>query len=206
MSLGKEEKGVKVTKKYVPLMGQSCRGGDPSPDQSLASSETPSVPLPFSASGPQDEDLRLEERPHREDRMKDESSQTKVSFGGLGVHQQTMEELKSILRDSHLLSVRGREEGKPGSPFTYLHGSSSGERERRGDDDNPHRTFSTFKPQSDASRRGGNSRESTPIHLPPTVDASSSIRSAAKTNRQPGVRICAHSSSRAWGETGDSGQ
>ncbi|XP_014863172.1 PREDICTED: lengsin [Poecilia mexicana] len=206
MSLGKEEKGVKVTKKFIPLMGQSCRGGDPSPDHCLTSSEMPSAPLPVSASGPQDEDLRLEERPHREDWMKDESSQTKVSFDGLGVHQQTMEELKSILRDSHLLSVRGREEGKPGSPFTYLHGSSSGGvgREKRGDDDNPHRTFSTFKPQSDASRRGGSSRESTPIHLPPTVDASSSIRSAAKTNRQPGVRIYAHSSSRAWGETGDS--
>ncbi|XP_014914905.1 lengsin [Poecilia latipinna] len=206
MSLGKEEKGVKVTKKFIPLMGQSCRGGDPSPDQCLTSSEMPSAPLLVSASGPQDEDLRLEERPQREDWMKDESSQTKVSFGGLGVHQQTMEELKSILRDSHLLSVRGREEEKPGSPFTYLHGSSSGGvgRERRGDDDNPHRTFSTFKPQSDASRRGGSSRESTPIHLPPAVDASSSIRSAAKTNRQPGVRIYTHSSSRAWGETGDS--
>ncbi|KAM4594441.1 lengsin [Fundulus diaphanus] len=153
------------------------------------------------------EDLRVKEPTHKEDLMKEESSQTKVSFGGLGIHQQTMEELKSILRDSHLLSIRGREEGKPGSPFTYLHGSSSstgGEHERREDDDNPQRTFSTFKPQSDASRRGGSSRESTPIQPPSTVDSSSSFRSAAKANRQPGVRIDAHSSGSSWGETGES--
>ncbi|KAM4749926.1 lengsin [Anableps anableps] len=207
MSLGKEEKGVRVTRKYVPLLGQGCRGGEPPADQSLTSSETPLETLSVTAAGPQAEDLRVEERPHGEDWMKEESSQTRVSFGGPGVHQQTMEELKSILRDSHLVGIRGREEGKPGSPFTYLHGSSSssgGGHERREDDDNPHRMFSTFKPQSDASRRGGSSRESTPIQLPSTVDSSSSIRSAAKTNRQPGVRIYAHSSGSSWGETEDS--
>ncbi|MEQ2247915.1 hypothetical protein ILYODFUR_014071 [Ilyodon furcidens] len=209
MSLGKEEKGVQVTRKYVPSLGQSCRGGGPSAHQSLTSTETLSEPLAVTAAGPfhQAEDLRVEERAQGEDWMKEESSQTKVSLGGLGVHQQTMEELKSILRDSHLLTIRGTDEGKPGSPFTYLHESSSssgGGRERREDDDNRHRTFSTFKPQSDASRRGGSSRESTPIQLPSTVDSSSSSRAAAKTNRQPGVRIYAHSSGNSWGETGDS--
>uniref|UniRef100_A0A147A106 Lengsin n=1 Tax=Fundulus heteroclitus TaxID=8078 RepID=A0A147A106_FUNHE len=208
MSLCKEEKGVRVTRKYVPPLGQSCRGG-PSADQSLTSTETPLEPLSVIAAGPlcKAEDPRVKEPTHEEDLMKEESSQTKVSFGGLGIHQQTMEELKSILRDSHLLSIRGREERKPGSPFTYLHGSSSsggGGHERREDDDNPQRTFSTFKPQSDASRRGGSSRESTPIQPPSTVDSSSSFRSAAKANRQPGVRIDAHSSSSSWGETGES--
>uniref|UniRef100_A0A3Q2SS25 Lengsin n=1 Tax=Fundulus heteroclitus TaxID=8078 RepID=A0A3Q2SS25_FUNHE len=191
MSLCKEEKGVRVTRKYVPPLGQSCRGG-PSADQSLTSTETPLEPLSVIAAGPlcKAEDPRVKEPTHEEDLMKEESSQTKVSFGGLGIHQQTMEELKSILRDSHLLSIRGREERKPGSP--------------REDDDNPQRTFSTFKPQSDASRRGGSSRESTPIQPPSTVDSSSSFRSAAKANRQPGVRIDAHSSSSSWGETGES--
>lgn len=205
MSLCKEEKGVRVTKKYGPLLDQSCRGGDASGAKYLTSSEKPSELLSVTAAGPvsQNEDLRVED----ENSMKEKSSQTKASFSGLAVHQQTMEELKSILRDSHLVSIRGREDGKPGSPFTYLHGdsnSSGGGRERREDDDNRHRTFSTFKPRADASRRGGSSRESPPIQLPSTVDSSSSFRSAAKTNRQPGVRIYAHSSGSACGETGDS--
>ncbi|XP_015251958.1 PREDICTED: lengsin [Cyprinodon variegatus] len=208
MSLCKDEKGVKVTEKYVPMLGQSCRGGGPSAEQSLRHTETLPEQLLGTGAGPlhKAEGPREEQHVHGEPFMREESSQTRLSFGGLDVHQQTMEELKSILKDSHFLSIRGKEEGKTGSPFTYLHGSSSsgGGCERRDDEDNPHRTFSTFKPLPDASRRGGRSRESTPIQRPPTVDSSSSFSSAAKTNRQPGVRIYAHSGGSSWGETGDS--
>ncbi|XP_038144195.1 lengsin [Cyprinodon tularosa] len=208
MSLCKDEKGVKVTEKYVPMLGQSCRGGGPSAEQSLRHTETLPEHLLGTGAGPlhKAEGLREEQHVLGELFMREESSQTRLSFGGLDVHQQTMEELKSILKDSHFLSIRGKEEGKTGSPFTYLHGSSSsgGGCKRWDDEDNPHRTFSTFKPLPDASRRGGRSRESTPIQRPPTVDSSSSFSSAAKTNRQPGVRIYAHSGGSSWGETGDS--
>ncbi|XP_047433738.1 lengsin isoform X2 [Mugil cephalus] len=116
------------------------------------------------------------------------------------VPRQTMEELKSILRDSPLLNVRGRDDGKPGRPYTYLHGSSTG---RQGDG-NPPGAFSTFKPPSDASRRGARSRESAPIQLSSTVDSSSSFKPDANTNRQPGVRTQPYASGGSWGETGAS--
>ncbi|XP_028424128.1 lengsin [Perca flavescens] len=150
----------------------------------------------------------MDEPSFKEDWTTDASPQTRVSHHEMGVPRQTMEELKTILRDSHLHSIRARDEGKPGSPYTYLHGSSSnsgsgGERpDGRQDDGNPNRVFSTFKPQSDASRRGPTSRDSTSIQQPSGVDSSSALRSDANTNRKPGVRAHTYASGRSWGETG----
>ncbi|KAI4794440.1 hypothetical protein KUCAC02_032066 [Chaenocephalus aceratus] len=112
-----------------------------------------------------------------------------------------MEELKTILRDSPMLSVRERDEGKPGSPYTYLHGSSGNGNRRsdgRQDDGNPNRTFSTFKPPSDASRSGARFSDGTSIQQPSCVDSSSPIRADANTNRLPGVRAHTHASGGSW--------
>ncbi|GLD67844.1 lengsin [Lates japonicus] len=154
------------------------------------------------------DDPRLEEPSVEEDWTKEGSSQTRVSYGEMGVPRQTMEELKTILRHSPLLNIRGRDDGKPGSPYTYLHGGSSrsgrgggGRPDGREDDGNSNRVFSTFKPHSDASRRGPRSRESTSIQLPSSMDSSSSFRSDANTNRQSGVSAHSYASGGSWEET-----
>ncbi|XP_055078114.1 lengsin isoform X2 [Periophthalmus magnuspinnatus] len=97
------------------------------------------------------------------------------------IPKQTMEELKSILRDS---AVWDREEGRARGAYTYLH--SEHERNLFSDDrtNNPGE-FSTFRPQQEASRRGGHDRDSTPIELlpQPRVDSSSTFRPELHSNR-----------------------
>lgn len=214
MSLG-NKKGVRVTGKYAPPVDWSPRGEVPSiihsPHSSQIPRDTPTVisigPLPPRPSE-QVHDSKIDATLSEEDWRREASSavQSRVSFRDMGVPRQTMEELKMVLRDSPLLSIRGGDAAKTGNPYMHLHGGSSngGGADGRQGDENPHRVFSTFKPQSDASRRGPRSRDSTSIQLPSTMDSSSSFRSAANTNRQPGVRTHTHSSSSSWGETGDS--
>ncbi|XP_061685956.1 lengsin [Syngnathoides biaculeatus] len=108
-------------------------------------------------------------------------------------HRQTVEELKSFLRDVPALHPAG-------SPYSYLHGGSGGPGRQRCDV-SPQRVFSTFKPQSDASRKGPGSRESSSIQLPPIVDSSSLFRSDANTNRQPEFPTHTCNSSGSRGDT-----
>ncbi|XP_074487339.1 lengsin isoform X2 [Sebastes fasciatus] len=217
MSLG-HRKGVRVSGKHAPPVDWGSRRGGPSivhPPTSIAlPPDTPTVisigPLPHRPPERVD-DPRMDRAAAGDDWTTEESSQTRAPYGDGGVPRQTMEELKTILRDSPLLSIRGRDDGKPGSPYTYLHGSSSssgggggggGRPDGRQDDGNPNRTFSTFKPQCDASRRGPRSTDSTSIQQPSGVDPSSSLRSDANTNRQPGVGAHTYASGGSWGETG----
>uniref|UniRef100_UPI0037E913AB lengsin n=1 Tax=Semicossyphus pulcher TaxID=241346 RepID=UPI0037E913AB len=215
MSLS-NKKGVRVSGKYVPPVDWGSRAGGPciihSPTSTPLPPEAPTVisigPLPHRPPERVD-DLRMDEPAGGEDWSTETSSKRRVSYGETGrVPRQTMEELKTILRESPLLTIRGRDDGKPGSPYTYLHGSSSsggGRPDGRQDDGNPNRGFSTFKPHSDASRKGGpRSSDSTSIQQPSNMDASSSFRSEANTNRQPGVRGHTYSLSGSWGETGAS--
>uniref|UniRef100_A0A3Q0RWC5 Lengsin n=1 Tax=Amphilophus citrinellus TaxID=61819 RepID=A0A3Q0RWC5_AMPCI len=198
MSLG-SKKGVRVTGKYVHPVDWSSRGGGPSIIHTpIGTPMTPNTPTIISI-GPvphqppeQVDDPSVDEPAAGGDWTREDSSQTRVSYGEMGVPRQTMEELKTILRDSPLLSIRERHEGKPGRP------------NGRQDDGSSHRAFSTFKPHSDASRRGPRSRDSTSIQLPSTMDSSSSFRSSANTNRQPGVRTHTYASGGSWGETGGS--
>lgn len=202
MSLG-NRKGVRVTGRYVPPVNWSSTGGGPSIVHSPPSASIPSDAPTVISIGP-----LTRRSPEQGSRPKmDDPSETRVSYGEMGVPRQTMEELKTILRDSPLLSIHERDESKPGSPYTYLHACSSGgggRPDRRQNDGNSHRLFSTFKPHSDASRRGPMSKESTPIQLPPNMDSSSSFRSDANTNRQPGVTANTTESSSSSGETGAS--
>ncbi|XP_073324341.1 lengsin [Pagrus major] len=216
MSLG-NRKGVRVTGKYAPPVDWSSRGRGPSivhpPTSIPLPPDSPTVisigPLPHRPPERVD-DPRMDEPAVGEDWTREVSSQTRMTCGEMGVPRQTMEELKTILRDSPLLSIRGKDVGKPGSPYTYLHGSSSsggsggGRPDRRQDDGNPNRAFSTFKPHADASRRGPSSRDSSSIQLPSSMDSSSSFRSDANTNRQPGVRAHTNASGGYSGETGAS--
>ncbi|XP_035516526.1 lengsin [Morone saxatilis] len=204
MSLG-NRKGVRVTGKYVPPVDWSSSGSGPSivhaPTRTPLPPDTPTVisigHLP---------QKRLEQV---DDPRVDEPAVGEDWTRGASVPRQTMEELKTILRDSPLLSLRGRVDGKPGSPYTYLHGSSTGggggRPDGRQDDGNPNRAFSTFKPHSDASRRGPSSTDSTSIQLLSTMDSSSSFRSDVNTNRQPGVRANTYASIGSCEETGASG-
>lgn len=204
-----------MTGKHVTPVDWSGRGAGPSivhpPPSTHIPPDTPTVisigPLSHRPPEPMVDAPKEEEASGAGEDWSRESPQPRE----MGVPRQTMEELKTLLRDSPLLSVRGRDEGKPGSPYTYLHGSTirggrdgGGRPEGRQDDGNSHRVFSTFKPHSDASRRGPRSRESTSIQLPTSMDSSSSLRSDANTNRQPGGSEHSHASSGSWEGTGAS--
>ncbi|XP_028306854.1 lengsin [Gouania willdenowi] len=130
--------------------------------------------------------------------------QNRSPCGEVGVPRQTMEELKSVLRETSFLSTRGRDEDRPGRAYMVLHGGSDGSRRPSGrnDDGNPHRAFSTFKPPSEASGRGGPPRESTPIELPSPMDSSSSLMSNANTNRQQRARTPSYASGSSWRDCG----
>ncbi|KAK1885613.1 Lengsin [Dissostichus eleginoides] len=187
MSLG-NRKGVRVSGRHSSPVDWSSRRGGPS----IIHSPTSSTPLP-----PETPTLiSISPLSHKP---------PVASYGETSVARQTMEELKTILRDSPMLSIRGRDEGKPGSPYTYLHGSSgngNGRSDGRQVDGNPNRTFSTFKPQSDASRSGARFSHGKSIQQPSCVDSSSPIRADANTNRLAGVRAHTHASSGSWAETG----
>ncbi|XP_034543668.1 lengsin isoform X2 [Notolabrus celidotus] len=222
MSLN-NRKGVRVSGKYVPPLDWGNRAGGPciihSPPSTLLPPDAPTVmsigPLPHRA--PERFDYpRLEEPSASEDWPTETPSKHRVSYGEMGhVPRQTMEELKTILKESPLLSIRGKDEGKPGSPYTYLHGSGSGRSagavgggggsgrpDGRQDDGNPNRAFSTFKPHFEVSRKGGpRPSESTSIQQAPDMDSSSSFRSAENTNKQPGGRAQTHTTDGSWGES-----
>ncbi|KAJ8001999.1 hypothetical protein DPEC_G00175240 [Dallia pectoralis] len=105
-----------------------------------------------------------------------------------GVSRQTMDELKSILRDSSMLGVRRKEEeGRSGSPapYTYLHGNNRGDGRLESQ-----ASFTTFRPHSEASgRASAGSRESSPTQLGTSMDSSSSFTSeVTEANRQSEVR------------------
>ncbi|XP_010887522.2 lengsin [Esox lucius] len=119
----------------------------------------------------------------------------RASNSEAGVSRQTMDELKSILRDSSMLGVRGKEDGgRPGSPapYTYLHGTNRGEGRPESQS-----SFTTFKPHSDASRRASTrSRDSSSIQLGSSMDLSSSFRSdVAGANRLSAVRSSTYENS-----------
>ncbi|KAM4611288.1 lengsin [Polymixia lowei] len=210
MSLGKK-KGVTVTGKYTastdwdkggPSIVHSNAGNLRPPDAPTMISIGP-VPHRPSMSPERGDDPRVEEPPVREEWTRDVSSQSAGSSSEIGVPRQTIDELKTILRDSPLLSARGKDDGRSGSPYTYLHGSSSRPNARQ-DDGKAHRAFTTFKPHSDSSRRGPRSRDGISIQLTSSMDSSSSIRSDGLTNRHSGIRSPTHESSVTWGETGTS--
>lgn len=212
MSLG-SKKGVRVTGKYLPPvdLSKSSEGvaifhSSISPQKnSEASAIVSIVPLP-QMSSEQAGGLKVDEHAGVEDWKSETSSQTRALFSKMGVHRQNIEELQTILKYSPLLQNPEREDRKTGGPYTYLHEirSSRGGADGREDNGNHNRTFSTFKPQLDATRRGASSRDSSSIQLPPTMDSSSSFRPTAKTSRLPGVRTNGHSNSSCWGETADS--
>lgn len=216
MSLG-NRKGVRVTGKYVTPVDWGNRQG-PSivhpPNSIPLPPNTPTVisigPLPHRPSERLD-DLKMDGPAVGEDWINGASSQTRTSYGEMEVSRQTMEELKNLLRDSPVLSIRARDDRKPGSPYTYLHrggtstsGGGGGQPDGQNNDGSSHRVFSTFKPQSDASRRGAKSRESTSIQPPTDMDSSSTFRFDGNTNRQAGIRPHAYANSSSWGATGAS--
>ncbi|XP_060882525.1 lengsin [Labrus mixtus] len=218
MSLN-NKKGVRVTGKYAPPVDWGSRAGGPciihSPPNTALPPDTPTVisigHLPHKPTERVD-DLRMDVPTVTEDWTTETASKNRVSYGETGrVPRQTMEELKTILRESPLLSIRGRENGKPGSPYTYLHGNSSssgvggGRPNGRKDDGNPNRAFSTFKPNYEASGKGGQrSSDSTSILQPPNMDSSSSFRFEANTNRQPRDTTNTYAAGSSWGESGAS--
>ncbi|XP_068607494.1 lengsin [Brachionichthys hirsutus] len=212
MSLG-QKKGVRVTGKRAPPADWGSDGSAPcivhAPTSIPAPPDTPAVISighlphrpPEHAQDPGTDDSAVQDIWTRE-----ESSQTRVSYSDMGIPRQTMEELKTILRESPLLS-QGRADERPASPympFPRVGGGGNRRPDGWADDGNPNRPFSTFKPLSNSSRRGPSSGGSASIQLPSSVDSSSSFTPDGGTKRPPGVRPLTNAGGGAGGETGAS--
>uniref|UniRef100_A0A668A393 Lengsin n=1 Tax=Myripristis murdjan TaxID=586833 RepID=A0A668A393_9TELE len=197
MSLGKR-KGVRVTGKYVassdwerggPAIVHSYTSTPPTPDAPTVISIGPLPHKPTVTPEGGDYHKAEEEPPTSEDCTGQETaSESRTSCVEMAIPRQTLDELKTILKESPLVNPRGKDEGKPGG----RHGNG-----------NPPGAFSTFKPLSDASRRGP-TRDNMSIHLVSSMDSSSSFRPNVATNRQSQVRSPTNESTVAWGETGTS--
>ncbi|KAM9792202.1 LOW QUALITY PROTEIN: lengsin [Neosynchiropus ocellatus] len=193
MSLG-QKKGVRVTGRYSSTLDWGQRQA-PSIVHTPPSSPLPPENPTLISIGPQTgRPLDLPGLDEGEDWIAD--PKTQMSCSALGAPRQTLEELKSILKES----PRVRGDGKPGGPYTYLYGSENSQSDERPDSESS-QPFSTFKPQTEASRRASKSRGGTPIHQPSGMDSSSSFRSETNTNRQQGARGHTHAS----GSRGDTG-
>ena len=126
------------------------------------------------------------------------SSHSRDCCTNMGVSKQTMDELKSILRETSLLSTRGKEEGRHDIPYTFLHGAMPDEKP---DEGSQCKSFTTFKPNSDGSSQ---LRSSSFLQLGSSIDSSSSCRSdrvRVRASRQSGVQPPTHVNSNNLGET-----
>ncbi|KAI4900594.1 hypothetical protein NFI96_017271, partial [Prochilodus magdalenae] len=97
-----------------------------------------------------------------------------------GVSKETMEELKSLLRESSLLNTRERDEGRTVSP----HSHTPGQRKDCRPDEVPSKSFTTFKPVLSSNRRTPRLREGASSDW----DSGGSSRTDGHTNRPSGFR------------------
>lgn len=105
-----------------------------------------------------------------------------------GVPKQTMDELKSVLRESSLLSAKGQDEGRSYPP---------GQRVDCKPDQVPSKSFSTFKPISEA-RRASRLREGSS-----SLDSGRPSRTDGSPRRSSSVNSPTVEASH-WGEAGTS--
>ncbi|XP_076137311.1 lengsin [Alosa pseudoharengus] len=157
MSLGRR-KGVKVSGRYLAPTDAERRGASVPLVQSAVAGPSPSESATIISIGPQhrgptlspESSRRSLARPDGMGSRDEWSSKGRASSGEASVSRQTLEELKSLLRETSVLTPRDQKDGvRPGSPYTYLHGN-------RGDgqqEESATRSFSTFKPLSEGSRR-----------------------------------------------------
>lgn len=194
MSLGKK-KGVRVSGKYLNPTDWD-RGGPSIIHSYTDSPRPPGNPTIMSIAPPPH---RVSVSPERGDSSPREvSSHSRASCPNMGVSRQTMDELKSILRESSVLNPRGREEVRQGIPSTFLHGTRPN---GRSDEGSQQKSFPTFKPSADGSSRGLRSRDSSSFQLGSSMDSSSSYRSDRAVNRQSGVQAPTQESCINIGET-----
>lgn len=97
-----------------------------------------------------------------------------------GVSKQAMEELKSLLRESSLLSARERDAGQTVSP----HSHTPGQRVDCRPDEVPSKSFTTFKPILSSSRSASRPRDGASSGW----DSGASSRTDGHTNRRSGLR------------------
>lgn len=215
MSQGKK-KGVKVSGKHVAPVDWDRGGPSIVHHSDYVSSPRPSESNPTIISiGPSPHSHKPSVSPERDRPRQDEGPPSRVEWsregctyspkGEVGVSRQTMDELKSILKDSSMLGARGKEEGRrPGSPapYTYLHGTNLHGTNRGDGRPESQSSFTTFKPHSDASRRvSTRSRDSSSLQLGSGMDSSD----LTGANRQSGVRSSTFENSSAnCGETWNS--
>lgn len=160
MSLGRK-KGVKVSGRYLAPSDAERRSAAVPLVQSAVAGPSPTESPTIISIGPQhrgptvspQSSLRSLSRPDSIG-PRDEwaPSQNKSSSGEASVSRQTLEELKTLLRETSLHPPRDQKDGgRPGSPYTYLHGHRQDAHQER--EESLAKSFSTFKPLSEGSRR-----------------------------------------------------
>lgn len=205
MSLGRQ-KGVRVSGRYVAPSDAERRGAYVPLVQSTVAGPSPIDSPTIISIGPQhrgptvspQSSLRSLSRPDSIG-PRDEwaSSQDKASCGEASVSRQTLAELKSLLRETALHPPRDQKDGgRPGSPYTYLHGHRlDGQQEREG---SLAKSFSTFKPLSEGSRRFSRPGERTSSPPVSDWDSHASARTDGSTRHNMRSPTC---ESASMGET-----
>ncbi|KAL7854988.1 hypothetical protein SRHO_G00171780 [Serrasalmus rhombeus] len=183
-SMSHSRKGVRVSGKHVASSDWE-RGGKP----------VPIVQTNFSAPSPAENPTVISIGPHcrptistesqyqdyvSNDEWSREDHQGRSPPTEGGVSKQTMEELKSLLRESSLLSARERDEARPLSPSSH----TPGQRLDCRPDEVPSKSFTTFKPILSSSRRTSRPREGASSGW----DSGGSSRTDGHTNRPSGFR------------------
>ncbi|XP_030628861.1 lengsin isoform X2 [Chanos chanos] len=143
------KKGVKVSGKYSVTgdrEGQDSLPGLRPTDNPIVTSIRPPHCRPSVYT-----DSQQEESVTREEQIKQSHSHE------AGVSKQTMEELKSVLKDTTQLHTKERNEHQSWSPYTYLHGTKADGRQ----DEGSSKSFSTFRPLTESTRRSSRPRGST---------------------------------------------
>lgn len=190
MSLGRK-KGVKVSGRYLAPTDSERRGASIPLVQSTVPGPRPTVSPTIISIGPQHRGpsvspeltRRSLARPDSMGPRDEWSSQNKASCGEASVSRQTLDELKNLLRETSVLTSKDQKDGvRPGSPYTYLHGNRQDGQHEVG----LAKSFSTFKPLSDGSRRFPRPGERISSQTASDWDSSASSRTDGHT--RPNLR------------------
>ncbi|XP_061882360.1 lengsin isoform X1 [Entelurus aequoreus] len=178
------KKGVRVTGKCAPPVDW-VGGGGPNIDHRPCSSISPpdvSTVITIRCPKPNEPfgDHGMNKPDLAGDRIQEANPQNRVWHSETGLARHTVEELKTLVRDSPALNP-------PGSFNSHQKCSGRGgwAVPSMQQEVNSQRAFRTFKPPPRDSREGDTFSDSTSIQPPPCVDSSSSFTADANKKRQP---------------------
>ncbi|XP_036409705.1 lengsin [Megalops cyprinoides] len=147
----RQKKGVKVCGKYITPMDSEREEPSVPIGQAYVSAQHPSdtlvsleSPLRRPSGSPQICQLEDPSKLENEDWNREDAVQTGVSCTHASIPKQTLEDVRTLLRESSLLSIQGKEGDKPGSAYSYVHMIKPDSQQ----EEDTNKCFTTFKPHA----------------------------------------------------------